>query len=204
MKVIPTEYTFDDVITFLENNLTNSFDCLNYGKSIQKPVEIYVQHMVNQISGEKILIDLDDYPHLIDEFNYKNNGPGFDKLLHLNNKKIQIKFRQVNGKTPYSRQVHFENTRRHSQKNQNESAKSGFVTYSNSEFDFVIIVLCHIVDFRRPHHKNWNYSIISSQELEDVNNKGYCLPKIPSELLFENKLDDIYMLTDKLKKLQYE
>ena len=109
--------------------------------------------------------------------------------------------RQVNGKTPYSRQAHFENTRRQSAKNKNKSAESGLVRYSVSEFDYVLVVLCHIVNGDRNHYTNWSYSLIESSKLEDVNNQGYCVSHIPSALLLENKYDNIYMLTNKLKNL---
>ena len=72
----------------------------------------------------------------------------------------------------------------------------------NSEFDYVLVALCHIVNGQRKHYTDWSYSLISSVKLEDVNNKGYCLPHIPSALLLENKYDNIYMLTNKLKNLE--
>ena len=46
--------------------------------------------------------------------------------------------------------------------------------------------------------------IINSKELEDVNKLGYCVPRIPSKTISKNKIDDIYMLTNKLKMMQYE
>jgi hypothetical protein len=204
MKINPLEYTFNDVIEMLDNKYVNSLDCLNYGKTIQNAVEIYIEHQVNEIYGGKFLIDVQNNPQFVIDYQYNNNGPGFDKLLLLNKKKIQIKFRQVDGKTPYSRQVHFENTRRHSKKNQNESAESGLIRYRVSEFDYVIVVLCHINNNIRPNYKEWKFSVINSKEIEDVNKLGYCLPKIPSSTILKNKVDNIYMLTNKLKDLQYE
>ena len=106
--------------------------------------------------------------------------------------RIQIKFRQVDGKTPYSKQVHFENTRRHSVKNNNRSAESGHVRYSVSEFDYVCVVLCHIFDGYRTKYTNWSYSLIESYKLEDVNNQSYCLPNIPSALLLKNKWNGVW------------
>lgn len=202
MKVNPLSFDHNDVIKTLENKFICSLSPIDYGKAIQTAVEEYVTYMVNLISEKTLLIDIAKNPQLIIDYLYANNGPGFDRLFLPGNIKIQIKLRQVDGKTPYSKQVHFENTRRHSTKNKNKSAESGHVRYAVSEFDYVIVVLCHIVDGERTHYTNWTYSLVSSEELQDVNNEGYCLSKIPSGLLFKNKYDNIYMLTNKLKDLK--
>jgi hypothetical protein len=183
----------------LENPFIQSLGALEYGKAIQTAVEQYVSNTINSISETTLLFDVSKDSKLVEEFQYVNNGPGFDRLHLPSNKRIQIKLRQIDGKTPYSKQVHFENTRRHSAKNKNKSAVSGLVRYSVSEFDYVLVVLCHIVDGERTHYTNWSYSLVESSKLEDVNNKGYCLPNVPSSLLLENKYDNIYMLTNKLK-----
>ena len=187
MKIKNVEFTYHDVLDALNNPFINNLTPLEYGKAVGTAVEEYVSHNVNEIGQENILIDISKDSNLIIEYKYSNNGPGFDRLHFLSKKKIQIKLRQVNGKTPFSKQVHFENTRRHSVKNQNSSAKSGLVRYGVSEFDYVLVVLCHIIDGERKKYTEWSYSLISSSDLEDVNNKGYCLPHIPSSLLLQNK-----------------
>jgi hypothetical protein len=201
MKIKPISYTHQDVIDFLENRCVRSMHPLEYGKSVQTAVEEYLTYVVNSISEEILLVNIAKIPELIKEYKYENNGPGFDRLYLPTKKKYQIKLRQVDGKTPFSKQVHFENTRRHSEKNKNESSKSGHVRYSVSEFDYVIVVLCHIVDGVRTDYNKWSYSVIKSSDLEDVNCKGYCYTNIPSKILLDNKCDDIYMLTDKLKNI---
>jgi hypothetical protein len=201
MKINELEYTHEDVINMLENPFIQSLVPLEYGKAIQTAVEQYVNNTINSISKELLLVDISKDPQLVEEFQYVNNGPGFDRLHLPSKKRIQIKLRQVDGKIPYSKQVHFENTRRHSVKNKNKSAVSGLIRYSVSEFDYVLVVLCHIVNGNRTHYTNWSYSLVESSKLEDVNNKGYCLSHIPSSLLLENKYDNIYMLTNKLKTL---
>lgn len=201
MKINPQSFTHEDVINLLENPFVQSMKPLEYGKAIQTAVEHYVTHEVNCISNTDLLVDVSQVPYLIDEFNYSNNGPGFDRLLDAHKKKIQIKLRQVDGKTPYSKQVHFENTRRQSEKNQNESSSSGLVRYAVDEFDYVIVVLCHISGGNRKKYIDWSYSVIKSSELEDVNIQGYCTSKISSALLLKNKCDNIYMLTNKLKSI---
>ncbi len=201
MKIKPIPYTHQDVINALENPFIRSLMPLDYGKAIQTAVEEYLTHTINLISEVILLVDVAKNPELIKEYNYENNGPGFDRLHLPTKKKNQIKLRQVDGKTPFSKQVHFENTRRHSEKNKNKSSISGHVRYSVSEFDYVIVVLCHIVDGVRTDYTKWSYSLIKSSDLEDVNCKGYCYTHIPSQVLLNNKCDDIYMLTDKLKNI---
>ena len=201
MKINELHYTHKDVISMLENPFIQSLSPIEYGKAIQTAVEEYIGDTVNLISTKPILIDVSKNPQLVEEFQYANNGPGFDRLHLPSKKRVQIKLRQVDGKTPYSKQVHFENTRRQSVKNKNKSAISGLVKYSVSEFDYVLVVLCHIFNGTRTHYTNWSYSLIESYKLEDVNNQGYCLSHIPSALLLENKYDNIYMLTNKLKTL---
>jgi hypothetical protein len=202
MKVNHLSFTYDDVVSTLENPFIRSLSPLEYGKAVQTAVEEYVTYNVNLIAEERILVDVSKDPQLMEQYEYSNNGPGFDRLHLPTRKKIQIKLRQVDGKTPFSKQLHFENTRRHSEKNKNSSADTGLIRYSLSEFDYVLATICHIVDGQRTDFKQWSYSLISSGELEDVNNKGYCLPHIPSSTLYKNKFDDIYMLTNKLKYLQ--
>jgi hypothetical protein len=201
MKIKELKYSHEDVISMLENPFIQSLNPLEYGKAIQTAVEQYVTNTINSISEKNLLVDVAKDSKLVEEFQYVNNGPGFDRLHLPTKKKIQIKLRQVDGKTPYSKQAHFENTRRHSAKNKNKSAKSGHVRYSVSEFDYVLVVLCHIVNSERIHYTNWSYSLVESSKLEDVNIQGYCVSHIPSALLLENKYDNIYMLTNKLKTL---
>lgn len=201
MKINHLDYTYQDVISALENPFIRSLSPIEYGKAVQTAVEEYVSQKINFIAEENILVDVAKDSQLLVEYNYSNNGPGFDRLHLPTRKKIQIKLRQIDGTTPFSKQVHFENTRRHSEKNQNNSAKSGHIRYSVSEFDYVLVVLCHIQNGLRKDYKEWSFALIESSKLEDVNNKGYCLPHVPSYLLSENKYDNIYMLTNKLLNL---
>jgi hypothetical protein len=194
-------YTNTDIINALSNPFINSLSPLEYGKAVQSAVEEYVTFKVNEIAEKEILLDVSSNEDLIEEFNYKNNGPGFDRLISDSKKRIQIKFRQVDGTEPWSRQVHFENTRRHSKKNNNSSSKSGLVCYSVSEFDYIILVLCHIKDGVRQNFHEWSFSLILVEDLEDVNNPGYCLPKIPSQIILRNYLENIYLLTESLKQI---
>ena len=193
-------YTDKDVISILENNFISQLSNTEYGKMIQCAAEEYIEHRVNQIAGEPILVNVTDSKELIEEFHYQNNGPGFDRLTK-NGKKIQIKFRQVDGNTPYTRQTHFSNTRRHCKKNKGNGDQTGMIAYRNDEFDFVLVILCHIKDGVRKNYKEWSFSLIPVDELVDVNNSPFLLASIPSDRLYKYKCDDIYMLTTKLKEL---
>lgn len=201
MKIKSNTFNYQDVKSFLDNRYINSLSCLEYGKAVQSAAEEYVTYNLNKFLGDELLIDVSKNPDLILEYNYSNNGPGFDRIYVVTKKRIQIKFRQVDGKEYYSRQIHFENTRRHSTKNKNSSAESGLVRYSVDEFDYVLVILCHIKNGIRTNCEDWSYSLISSSQLEDVNNKGYCVKHIPSSIIFENKCDNIYMLADKIKTI---
>lgn len=198
MKIKEKTYTNSDILIALNNPFINSLSPLEYGKAIQSAVEEYVTFKVNEIAEQQILLDVMSSKNLIEEYDYQNNGPGFDRLLVKPKKRLQIKFRQIDGVEPWSRQVHFENTRRHSKKNQNSSSQNGLVCYSINEFDYVILVLCHIKNGERQNFLNWSFSLIPVQQIQDVNNVGYCLPKIPSNVIFENYLKDIYLLTQSL------
>jgi hypothetical protein len=201
MEINPISFDYEDVVSALENPFIRSLSPIEYGKAVQTAVEEYVGYNVNLIAEEDLLVDVAKDPELMVEYQYANNGPGFDRLHLATKKKIQIKLRQVNGKTPFSKQVHFENTRRNSAKNQNSSAISGYVRYTVSEFDYVLVVLCHIVNGERKDHKDWSYALINSAELEDGNNKGYCFPHIPSDVISKNYCENIRTLVERIKQI---
>ena len=201
MEINPISFDYEDVVSFLENPFIRSLSPIEYGKAVQTAVEEYVGYNINLIAQEELLVDVAKDPKLMVEFQYANNGPGFDRLHVATKSKIQIKLRQVNGKTPYSKQTHFENTRRNSIKNQNPSARSGYITYKVSEFDYVLVALCHISEGIRKDYKDWSYALIKSKDLEDDRNVGYCIPHIPSKLLFENYCENIHTLVGRIKQL---
>jgi hypothetical protein len=192
-------YTEKDIISILENPFICQLSNTEYGKMVQSAAEEYIEIKVNQISKEKVLLKVNSSHQLTEQYDYHNNGPGFDRLTK-NGGRIQIKFRQVSGKTPYTQQTHFSNTRRHSKKNKGYGDKTGMITYRKDEFDFVLVILCHIKDGFRTEHKKWSFSLIPNHELIDVNNSSFLLPNIPSDKLYKYKCDDIYMLTNKLMK----
>jgi hypothetical protein len=202
-KLLENNYdtNIDDLIEFIENPVLKDLTPNDYGKVVQIVAEKYLELRVNKISESNLVIDIRSDQQLINEYNYSNNGPGFDRLIYNSKSRVQIKFRQVQGKTPYSRQTHFSNTRRHSGKNIGNGDATGNIVYRLDEFDYVIVILCHIKNKKRVNYTEWCYSLIPGSELVDVNNNKYCMPNIPSVILNKYKCDDIYMLTKKLESL---
>lgn len=69
-------------------------------------------------------LDREDCPNI----DTKNNSPGFDIVVKTQSgdlKRVQSKIRQVRGITNFSKQTHFETTRRHCKKNEGASSDSG-------------------------------------------------------------------------------
>ena len=106
--------------------------------------EIIQKDLLRHCGIEAFDPELDtDCPYI----NTDNNRPGFDIVVRGADgtlKRVQSKLRQVKGTTDFSRQTHFETTRRHSEKNKGASADSGHVAYSSDEFDYVMITLVNV------------------------------------------------------------
>jgi hypothetical protein len=104
-----------------------------------------------------------------------------------------------NGKYDYSRQIHFETTRRNSKKN-NHKNHTGHVCYSLDEFDFVMISLVND-RLNRDKIQNcnlWSFALIHIHELADVEHKC-CYNFISSKILKKNIVkinDDIRPILD--------
>lgn len=129
--------------------------------------------------------------------NIKNNSPGFDLLIITPeniNIRVQSKLRQVNGIYDYSHQVHFETTRRNSEKNKDKN-HTGHICYSLDEFDFVMFSLINDrIDRNNIKNCNlWSYSLIPIKDLEDkIHN--CCYSHIKPEIIKKNLItidDDI-------------
>jgi hypothetical protein len=162
----------------------------DWGKTIAVSNQ-YIQRNILRYSLEK-------YGYKIYEINdRKNNSPGYDLIIETSNNniiRVQSKLRQVNGKTDFSQQIHFETTRRNSIKNKNKN-HTGHICYSLDEFDLVMI---SIVNDRLDRSKikncnEWSYCLIPIKELEDKQ-KGCCLSAIPKNVIENNIInieDDI-------------
>jgi len=127
-----------------------------------------------------------------------NNSQGYDLvILSPENKiiRIQSKIRQVNGINDYSKKIHFETTRRNSNKNIDKN-HTGHICYSLDEFDLVMITLVNDRINRNIIIKDcnlWSYSLIPIKELEDIEH-NCCYSYISSDTLKKNIInmtDDI-------------
>lgn len=185
-------------IEIINNPFFEDYTKIDYGKAMATPNEYYIKFSCDP---NNLLNDNEDLEILKENnIDRSNNGGGFD-LYHISkNIRFQTKFRQVDGTYPYSRQVHFENTRRMSNKNNNDSSNTGHVCYSSSEFDYVIITLCHIKNGIRPNYTDWSFSLVPVSDILG-SNPDFCLPHIPSSILKKNFCKDIEELKDRISKL---
>jgi hypothetical protein len=164
------DYLLDSVV-----NCINNLDSTNLGKILAPAAELYICDILSE-SGINAKIEL---------------SAGYD--IDLCGKKAQAKYRFTNGVTPFSKQLHFENTRRHSTKNQGDASKSGHVSYATKEFDCVIplIIHCRDSDMNPSNYlqalNNPYTMIIPVEDLEDPKRPGFCKNQIPSEALEKNK-----------------
>lgn len=200
------EVTLKMVLDILKAPYLKTLAPIDFGKLIQSPAEDYITIFVNEKTEKIQIIDPNKISGPVKERYYKgNNGPGFDRLLKfmLSNEilRLQIKFRQVDGKTPYSRATHFSNTRRHSNKNKGKGDETGTISYGEDEMDYVLVILSHTKTNPERDYRKWAFSLIPVNELKDANRNGFLVNSIPSKVLESNKCDDIYMLTKKLENL---
>ncbi len=161
---------------------------VDIGKVLAPLMEIYIKNTINK-NTNLVLIPSTE----------KNNGPGYDAIDEKSGLTIQSKFRQVNGVTPLSKQLHFENTRRKSKKNQGNNSKSGHTVYGINESDVIVVFIMHIKDEKQTIQYKLNHGTsiddteelfkdcyivaIPTRKLEDPDNIGCCMSKIPSKFL---------------------
>ena len=173
----------------LENKIVQSMTIIDWGKAMARCNEIIQTDLLRYCGIDAYDPELDDKCPYIDT---TNNSPGFDIVVRNPNDgkllRIQSKLRQVQGMTDYSRQVHFETTRRHSQKNQGASSHTGHVAYSTDEFDYVMVSLINVKldTSKRNNIDEWSFSIIPIHELINQE-RGCCVTTISSELLYKYK-----------------
>tara|TARA_R100000657_G_C4645848_1_gene90945 strand:+ start:41 stop:601 length:561 start_codon:yes stop_codon:yes gene_type:complete len=156
-------------------DMINEGNTKDLGKIFQDAAEKLVNKRLNEegIRSQKMTCD------------------GYD-LLTEKYKRVQVKYRYVNGKTPYSRQLHFETTRRNSKKNEGAASESGHVSYSLDEFDYVAPVIVHGSKGQTPadYLNSLNTAkilLIEVADLKDPEREGCCLNSIPSKVLQKNK-----------------
>ena len=187
----------DDDKSLLENRRVINMSRIDWGKTISISNQ-YIQrnilrYMLNIYGYSVYSTDDDDIPII----NIKNNSPGFDLLIITPENKhirVQSKLRQVKGIYDYSQQVHFETTRRNSEKNKDKN-HTGHICYSLDEFDYVMISLINDRE-NRNNIKNcnlWTFSLIPIKDLEDIE-RNCCYSHIKPETLERNIItinDDI-------------
>ena len=154
----------------LSNDIIRSMSVIDWGKAMARCNEIIQLHLLRNAGLEA------------QESTVKNNNPGSDLVVQSGSRdiRIQSKLRQVNGKTPFSKQTHFETTRRHSKKNEGDKGKSGHVAYSRDEFDYVMISLIH--NGARDNVNDWHFSFIPVDDLVDPAT-NCCRTHIPASIL---------------------
>ncbi len=179
----------------VNNQIIQSMTVIDWGKAMARANE-YIQKNLLVHCG------IDAYDPGVDEncpkINVDNNSPGFDLVIKNNKgklKRVQSKLRQVAGNTDFSRQTHFETTRRNSKKNKDtEASETGHVAYSIDEFDYVMVTLVNVNNGleRRNDVNLWSFSIIPIKELVN-GDKSCCMTKIPSKILkkYEYKIDPL-------------
>lgn len=131
---------------------------IDLGKIYARPAEVLATELLQEKFPEVI----------VEDFVTGNNNSGAD-VLFGKKLRIQVKLRQG--------ALHFATTRRHSKKNQNESAKTGQIQYSSDEFDIVFIIIPNWDDM-----KNSETIAIPIWELKDPKNPEYLIPRIPAPI----------------------
>jgi len=182
MKEFLDEYLTDDVMYDLEVK--------SFGRIMGVLVEKYVIDMIENNTGIEVMRESDQ----------NLNRAGYD-IKTKNGIRIQVKFRQTKGKTPFSCQTYFSTTRRHSAMNLGYAARSGQIAYRKDEFDCVIVVLCpHSEKYGKEsrHPDNWRFSCIDVRDIIDQENPDFCELNIKANLLEKGKeWDKILMKLDK-------
>ena len=188
----------NDDRNLLENDRIANMARIDWGKTVAVSNQ-YIQrdilrHILCPFGYSVHSTDDSDMP----EISIANNSPGFDLVVVTPENKItrvQSKLRQVKGIHDCSQQIHFETTRRNSEKNKDKN-HTGHICYSLDEFDLVMISLVND-RLNRDKRKNcnlWTYSLISIKELEDIEH-SCCCSHIKPEILHKN----IIKITDDIR-----
>ena len=108
-----------DVFNMVDNKFIANMSPIDWGKTMAIANEYICRDLMTSLGRTKVIhtdecVEGSEGGMLIEKLNIdtSNNGSGFDTIVLSNGKRIQCKLRQVKGKTPYSTQTHFDNTRR--------------------------------------------------------------------------------------------
>lgn len=145
------------------SKMVETADTRELGKMLAIPSEYWQEDWINSqtslsVSRREDVEDCD------------KNQAGYD-LLSTRGQRIQCKFR--------SKDLHLENTRRNSAKNQGAASTSGHVAYSVGE--------CDVFCFTRPNGEfktteGWEILAIPAAALEDPKNLGFIRKRVPKAI----------------------
>ena len=200
-------------LNLISNPRIMNMSVIDWGKTMAISNEWILKSLMNKLGGIQTVhtdecVKGSEGLHLLEQNNIdiSNNGAGFDCLVLAGGFRVQCKLRQFKGKTPYSTQLHFENTRRKSAKNEGTASDSGHVRYSDNEFDFVLVSLVdgYKDKSRRADLNKWSFSLIPVEDLKDPNAPGFCVSHIPASVLDKNKLENDQDWINRFKNLNNE
>jgi hypothetical protein len=165
---------------------------IDWGKTMAVSNQYIQRNILRKHFPNYKIYTTDDKIDNVTNLCFGNNSPGYDiVVIKPDNSivRIQSKLRQVSGKTDTSKQVHFETTRRHSNKNILKS-KSGHVSYSIDEFDFVFLSLINVANNydKRKDCNLWSFCLIPIKELQDGEN-DFCITHITPNILKKYSID---------------
>lgn len=195
----------------LENKRVAMASKIDWGKIISISNQHIQEAILRADDKVEFAYTTDDIPEELEEkygLDFSNNSPGYDIVMKFKNEdkvlRVQSKLRQVEGKTPFSRQVDMETTRRNSAKNVTKN-QTGHVAYSSDEFDVVMVTLVLLPSKEKDETKkdllkrqqaarekfsNWYFSFIKVSELFDSNDQTKLKTKIDA-LTLESNLYEI-------------
>ena len=199
MKDKNTLVVDSDVKQMITNKFILKMSFIDWGKTMAIANEYICKDLINAMTDITVVhtdecVEGSEGGLLLEKLNIdvSNNGSGFDTIVLSNGKRIQCKLRQVGGKTPYSRQTHFDNTRRTTGLNEGEEGggETGHVRYGSDEFDYVLVALVQSYKDKtvRGNLNRWNFSFIPISDLVDPNVPNFCYTAIPPNVLEKNKL----------------
>ena len=170
----------------LENERIQQMAIIDWGKSMAVSNQYIHQAILNQILPEGHRAFTADDADLPESVKTANNCSGFDIVIRAPDgtlKRVQSKLRQVNGETDWSRQTHFETTRRDCEKNKDRK-HTGHVCYALDEFDYAMVSLVNVSkDLTRRNNCNlWSFAFIPISDLEDKAH-NCCKSHIPAATL---------------------
>lgn len=152
---------FEIASIMAQRSLIDEKNTREIGKSRQHSSERLVQNYLNKnwkkVYRQEELKNMEGIDH-------DHNESGFDLLEPISGLKIQVKYRGGNN-------IHLEQTRRSSTKNQGKASESGHVVYSSGEFDVLLAI--RPTEFRYDFDPEKDLVVIPEHELHDPAKPGF-------------------------------